>query len=261
VHILVCSVFYTTNLNEKKYFRKFFRFQVGNPLTVKTKVLNVRGNVFLEAQIQNITPRMMFLESVRFEPSALFILSDINNIAPPANVAAGMKSASERRKDIAGTFLAPQDLRQYLYKLTPVEASRAEGVCVLFIFLFLLKHALTCAAKLATSIGKLDIVWKTTLGERGRLQTSQLPRKLPVLDPIEISVASVPDHVAAEKQFGVAVEVRNCSPQPMRLTLTFAKNKLHSLWPIGLTSVAIGDLVPGGSSVVNLNVRREKSKL
>lgn len=28
----------------------------------------------------------------------------------------------------------------------------------------------------ATSIGKLDIVWRSNLGERGRLQTSQLQR-------------------------------------------------------------------------------------
>lgn len=28
----------------------------------------------------------------------------------------------------------------------------------------------------ANNIGKLDIVWRSNLGERGRLQTSQLPR-------------------------------------------------------------------------------------
>ena len=28
----------------------------------------------------------------------------------------------------------------------------------------------------ATNIGKLDIVWRSNLGERGRLQTSQLQR-------------------------------------------------------------------------------------
>jgi hypothetical protein len=33
-------------------------------------------------------------------------------------------------------------------------------------------------ARQATNIGKLDIVWRTTMGDRGRLQTSQLQRQV-----------------------------------------------------------------------------------
>lgn len=58
------------------------------------------------------------------------------------------------------SYLQPMDTRQYLYclKLKPEYAEMA-GVI-----------------KGVTVIGKLDIVWKTNLGERGRLQTSQLQR-------------------------------------------------------------------------------------
>ena len=52
------------------------------------------------------------------------------------------------------------DTRQYLYCLKP-KAEYAEKAGVI---------------KGVTVIGKLDIVWKTNLGERGRLQTSQLQR-------------------------------------------------------------------------------------
>lgn len=52
------------------------------------------------------------------------------------------------------------DTRQYLYCLKPKkEFAEKAGII-----------------KGVTVIGKLDIVWKTNLGERGRLQTSQLQR-------------------------------------------------------------------------------------
>jgi len=35
-------------------------------------------------------------------------------------------------------------------------------------------------ARTATSIGKLDIVWRTNMGDKGRLQTSQLQRQVPL---------------------------------------------------------------------------------
>lgn len=58
------------------------------------------------------------------------------------------------------TYLQSMDTRQYLYCLKPKpEYSEKAGVI-----------------KGVTVIGKLDIVWKTNLGERGRLQTSQLQR-------------------------------------------------------------------------------------
>ncbi|ORZ15519.1 hypothetical protein BCR41DRAFT_306088, partial [Lobosporangium transversale] len=37
-HILVCSIQYTTLDGQQKSFRKFYKFQVMNPLSVKTKV-------------------------------------------------------------------------------------------------------------------------------------------------------------------------------------------------------------------------------
>lgn len=58
------------------------------------------------------------------------------------------------------SYLQPMDTRQYLYCLKPKpEYAQKAGVI-----------------KGVTVIGKLDIVWKTNLGERGRLQTSQLQR-------------------------------------------------------------------------------------
>lgn len=58
------------------------------------------------------------------------------------------------------TYLQPMDTRQYLYCLKPKQEFAEKAGII----------------KGVTVIGKLDIVWKTNLGERGRLQTSQLQR-------------------------------------------------------------------------------------
>jgi hypothetical protein len=52
------------------------------------------------------------------------------------------------------------DTRQYLYCLTPKPELYGESKII----------------KGVTNIGKLDIVWKTSMGEKGRLQTSPLQR-------------------------------------------------------------------------------------
>lgn len=58
------------------------------------------------------------------------------------------------------TLLHPQGICQFLYCLTPNAKLSAD-----------LK-----SLSGATNIGKLDIVWRSNVGERGRLQTSQLQR-------------------------------------------------------------------------------------
>lgn len=54
----------------------------------------------------------------------------------------------------------PGEVRQYLYCLKPSEEARRD-------FRILRGES---------NIGKLDLVWRTSFGDRGRLQTSQLQR-------------------------------------------------------------------------------------
>ena len=65
-------------------------------------------------------------------------------------------------------YLNPMDTRQYLYCLSPKPELYKD----------------TKVLKGVTNIGKLDIVWKTNLGEKGRLQTSQLQRVVRVIASI-----------------------------------------------------------------------------
>ena len=68
-------------------------------------------------------------------------------------------------------YLNPMDTRQYLYCLSPKPELYQD----------------TKVLKGVTNIGKLDIVWKTNLGEKGRLQTSQLQRVVSALGVVVTS--------------------------------------------------------------------------
>lgn len=73
-HILVCEVTYQSPTGTPMSFRKFFKIQVLKPLDVKTKFYNAENDdVYLEAQVQNITAGPICLEKVALDASHQFI--------------------------------------------------------------------------------------------------------------------------------------------------------------------------------------------
>eukprot|EP00128_Syssomonas_multiformis_P012526 Colp12_sorted_trinity150504_noHs@24358 len=224
IHILVCSVQYSTNEGEKMFFRKFFKFEVKNPLAVKTKVYNVEDDVFLEAQVQNIMPTQMFIESVTFDPAAPFKYEDYNvceRDGAPSTTFAPM------------TYLNPDDIRQYLYRLTPKIPSDKQ-------------------AKSTAAIGKLDIVWRTNMGEPGRLQTSQLPRKLPLPLEVKVAVVKLPENVFLESPFSITVRITNVTERKMSLRLFAVKAKMSGVFINGVSGMELGELEPDASLTIDI---------
>jgi len=235
-HILVCAVSYATLTGEKMYFRKFFKFQVLKPLDVKTKFYNaVDDEVFLEAQVQNITSSPMVMESVKLEPSAAYTVTDLNTI--PVDQKKDVSGEDTGKESIfgPGSYVNPNDTRQYLYKLTPV-APTFKNV------------------KVANVVGKLDIVWRTAFGERGRLQTSQLQRVPPPLLDIKVSVIQMPDAVVVEKRFPLKVRLRNTCDRKMDLKLFMTKSKDGGLMWCGTSGKSLGPLLPGNVVELQLNL-------
>ncbi|XP_063068868.1 trafficking protein particle complex subunit 13 isoform X1 [Engraulis encrasicolus] len=233
-HILVCAVSYTTGSGEKMYFRKFFKFQVLKPLDVKTKFYNaeselssVTDEVFLEAQIQNITTSPMFMEKVSLEPSMMYAVTELNNVT-------GVEDGESTFGKMS--FLQPMDTRQYLYCLRP-KAEFKEKAGVL---------------KGVTAIGKLDIVWKTNLGERGRLQTSQLQRMAPGYGDVRLSLEYIQDTVNIEEPFDITCKIFNCSERTMDLVLEMCNSRaIH--W-CGVSGRQLGKLGPSASLSIPLRL-------
>ncbi|XP_064128609.1 trafficking protein particle complex subunit 13 isoform X3 [Loxodonta africana] len=228
-HILVCAVSYATQSGEKMYFRKFFKFQVLKPLDVKTKFYNAETDeVFLEAQIQNITNSPMFMEKVSLEPSIMYNVAELNAVNQAGECISTFGSRA---------YLQPMDTRQYLYCLKPKkEFAEKAGII-----------------KGVTVIGKLDIVWKTNLGERGRLQTSQLQRMAPGYGDVRLSLEAIPDTVNLEEPFHITCKITNCSSErTMDLVLEMCNtNSIH--W-CGISGRQLGKLHPSSSLCLALTL-------
>ncbi|KAI9357485.1 hypothetical protein BD770DRAFT_322121 [Pilaira anomala] len=220
VHILVCSVQYNSPDGKKRHFRKFYKFQVSNPLAVKTKLNNlIDGRVFLEAQLQNVSAGPMLLERMRFEPSEHFGFEDLNHVVACSN------------ESVFGDhFIHPQDIRQYLYMLSPKDDQNDR------------------ISRTTNALGKLDIVWRSYMGDLGRLQTSQLTRKAPMLEDLELQpFMQEPVRVILEHPFKLGIRVKNHATENMKLVLTAIKTKMGSVLLSGLSSVQLGDVLPNQS--------------
>ncbi|KAK1266545.1 hypothetical protein QJS04_geneDACA000511 [Acorus gramineus] len=147
-HTLVCSALYNDGDSERKYLPQFFKFVVANPLSVRTK-----GSTFLETCIENHTKSNLLMDQVEFEPApnwTSIMLTADENLS---------ETDSKARKVFRPPIVikAGGGIRNFLYQLRSSlnESSpmKVEGSNVL---------------------GKLQITWRTNLGEPGRLQTQQI---------------------------------------------------------------------------------------
>ncbi|XP_060521163.1 trafficking protein particle complex subunit 13 isoform X2 [Cylas formicarius] len=201
-HILVCDVGYHNATGIPVSFKKFFKIQVLKPLDVKTKFYTAQNdNVYLEAQVQNITAGPICLEKVALDASHLFSVLPLNT--------------NDANESIFGkvTLLRPQAVCQYLYCLSPNEK--------------LISDLKSLSG--ATNIGKLDIVWRSNLGEKGRLQTSQLQRMSPEYGDIRLTITELPNFVTLEELFTFKCKLMNNGERTVDFIL-YLENTEHIAW-------------------------------
>lgn len=131
-----------------------------NPLSVKTKVhvprspsalvsQTEREKVFLEVHIQNLTQDALWFQRIAFECAEGWNVLDTNT---PENT----KSDDLMFKG-AMALMQPQDMRQYIYILSPISVP---------------DFPVTLPPGSVVSLGRLDICWRSSYGEPGRLLTS-----------------------------------------------------------------------------------------
>lgn len=136
--------------HERQTCRRFFQFQVAKPIDVKTKTYTESDDdILLETLFQNLTNLPIQLQSVNLESND-FEVSSLNFMQ------------NDPEKWIFGPVnrLNTMESRQYLFMLKPKQNARLNPALI----------------KAITSIGKLDIVWVSGIGEKGHIQTSQLER-------------------------------------------------------------------------------------
>ncbi|XP_017768562.1 PREDICTED: trafficking protein particle complex subunit 13 [Nicrophorus vespilloides] len=200
-HILVCEVTYNNTMGLQTSFRKFFKIQVLKPLDVKTKFYNAENDdVYLEAQVQNITSGPICLEKIALDASNLFNVTSLNFVPGSS----GEESVFGRT-----TILQPNTTCQFLYCLTPDPKLSSD--------LKMLSGA--------TNIGKLDIVWRSNLGERGRLQTSQLQRMGPNYGDARLTLVELPNFVVLEEPFTFRCKLTNNCDRTLDLVVSLDESE------------------------------------
>jgi hypothetical protein len=234
LHIVVCSVHYTNPVtNERKFARKFFKFTVVNPLSLKTKVteLPCRGLVLLEAQVQNVSGTGFILDTVRFEPFEPLYATTIDALDEDSELLAFLTD---------GLVISPS--------ATPRLGRDAEytgmtlGLEMMYQFVFVLVYPMVASA---APLGRLDISWRSESGEAGRLQTGQLCHPEGTSDTITTMVRGIPDRVTLNTPFEVLFIFKNGAEKDvhnMRLIYKVDKLDESSLVPLGNTTVHLGTL-------------------
>ncbi|KAJ6500407.1 hypothetical protein C8R45DRAFT_1071056 [Mycena sanguinolenta] len=198
-HVLACTVTYRLppgsrtvpgpaedpNDPELQTFRKFYKFAVTNPLSVKTKVhaprsftalmsSTEREKVFLEVHIQNLTTETMWFERMRFECADGWDVTDANLIDIEREDSESIFSGSS-------ALMQPQDMRQYIYILSRKSITLTPAVY---------------PPGSTIPLGRLDISWRSSYGEPGRLLTSMLSRRIPlVAAPVQKPVSALPPYL------------------------------------------------------------------
>ncbi|KAG4124202.1 hypothetical protein ERO13_D10G024900v2 [Gossypium hirsutum] len=152
-YTMVCTALYNDGDGERKYLPQFFKFVVANPLSVRTKVRTVKETTYLEACIENHTKSNLYVDQVEFEPAPYWTAKILkaDELYPADNLSTG---------EIVKPPIIVRSgggIHNYLYQMK-ISSPGSEQV----------------KAKRSSILGKLQISWRTNLGEPGRLQTQQI---------------------------------------------------------------------------------------
>ncbi|VDK54270.1 unnamed protein product [Cylicostephanus goldi] len=210
----------------------------------------------------------MVLERVDLEPS-------------PNYTVASIKAGDE--DEPGGMYLKPRDIRQFLFCLSPKDIHATNEFLSYEIANFKAtsyvktvdaqnfskilqkienehkKHTNTLSKesqkysqknapmyKDMTNIGKLDMSWRTHMGERGRLQTSPLQRIAPTHGDVRLTVENLPATVPVRKPFTVDCRLYNCCERSLDLRLEL-QNVSQSLILCSISGISLGQLPPNGN--------------
>ncbi|KAL4330534.1 hypothetical protein AHAS_Ahas13G0409700 [Arachis hypogaea] len=241
-HTLVCTALYNDGDGERKYLPQFFKFIVANPLSVRTKVRVIKETTFLEACIENHTKSNLFMDQVDFEPAQNYTSATLK----------GDGHHSERESLIRETFKPPILIRS------------GGGI---YNYLYQLKSSADSSAQLKVEgsnvLGKLQITWRTNLGEPGRLQTQQILGTPTTKKEMELQVVEVPSIINLQRPFVLKLSLTNQIDReigPFEVSLSDNGSYVERAVMInGLQSMVVPQVEALGSTEIHLNLIATKT--
>ncbi|KRY34340.1 putative trafficking protein particle complex subunit 13 -like protein, partial [Trichinella spiralis] len=239
--------FYSKSNGEKVFFRQFFQFPVLKPLDVCTKLCSAENDtVYLEAQVQNTTDADMIMERVALEPvpdlAPILVPSDFNDsyictvLYRIIIIERNFQSKTFPRilmllfREKNCCLIKPGAVRQFLYGIS----------CI--------KQDVSWIA-----VAKLNMVWRTTNGRRGRVQTCPLQKTVSGCGDLKLKVISGPSAVKIRLPFHVS----SFSERALQLTLTLDDTLQKGLLWNSLSEVQFEPLLPAKTMNVTLTLFAE----
>ncbi|XP_022720481.1 trafficking protein particle complex subunit 13-like isoform X2 [Durio zibethinus] len=222
-HTLVCTALYYDGDGDRKYLPQFFKFVVANPLSVRTKVRTVKETTYLEACIENHTKSNLYMDQVEFDPAPHW-----------SAIVLKVDSADDSTGSGGGIY-------NYLYQLkfsSPGSAQvKVEGTNIL---------------------GKLQITWRTNLGEPGRLQTQQILGTPITRKEIELQILEIPSRINLDRPFLVHLNLTNHTDRKLGpFEVCLSQNSAHEEKTVminGLQTMALSQVEAFGSTDFHLNL-------
>jgi trafficking protein particle complex subunit 13 len=144
---LVCSVGYTTHTHEQLHLRKFFKFQVTNPLAIEANVTPIPNGYLVSAEMTNQTSAALFIELLEFSPDAAFSAKEISRESGPTTPLTNSDLPSL-------PIVRPSGTRQALFRLQYTSLESPDLA--------------------SSNLGSLKLQWRTQLGATGVHTTDTL---------------------------------------------------------------------------------------
>ncbi|KRZ49928.1 putative trafficking protein particle complex subunit 13 -like protein [Trichinella nativa] len=107
------------------------------------------------------------------------------------------------------------------------------------------------------AVAKLNMVWRTTNGRRGRVQTCPLQKTVSGCGDLKLKVISGPSAVKIRLPFHVVFQIQNCSERALQLTLTLDDTLQKGLLWNSLSEVQFEPLLPAKTMNVTLTLFAE----
>ena len=237
VHTLRVGVTYTSRATgEQKSLRKLYRFNVTSPLSMTFRHMTVQGISCVEAQLRNTTRAQMMLDAVTFLASPQFVAENVGGEFEAAlSSASGVASADDAASTVTERggetgngavpcwYLKPDQVLQLIHRIT-------------------VKPGCADAAQAATDLGRLEIRWKTAMGEPGCILSQPVVRKLPTTKEVQLEVRGAPAELELGEPFLATCVVTNRTARPMSLQLQFRRDLMVGVFVSDLAFQNLGEV-------------------
>ncbi|KAG5189454.1 hypothetical protein JKP88DRAFT_301845 [Tribonema minus] len=240
-HTLRVAVTYRDALTplgqEAKSLRKFYRFNVLNPINMSSTCLLVRGVPLVEVSIRNTTQMDLLLESYDFIPEvdsgyAAELIG--KNAAVGANDTPASPPSSQ--SDVDGVsalecfdsriLLAPDETHQFVYRVT--KGGELGGRL----------------SRGTHTLGHIELSWRTTMGESGSVLSGPLVCDVQGKEGVEVILEGLSRAARLGEVAAATAVVTNVSDRSMHLQLQFRSEAMAGVYVHGRSFRNLGEVAP-----------------